>query len=223
MPDNSIIPYFGRYLRLHGLHLVEEKVTSEVVLRVRVAATRYITSVLPIDLENRWINNPAQGVEEARDLMMPRLDALRNVGDEAWEALNLIGQDPRWDTFRQQRQLGQNSLPGVNLPAVPRSLFPIPISPLTRRLDNLTRFLHAVHTGIMIADSAAKLWYDWRLGQENVRIMQARRLLLEDALGAAGVSQEYALKQALDPTNVERYLTAGGDDPAYDILFSDDD
>lgn len=222
MSEKRIIPYFGRYLRLHGLHLIEEKVTSEVVLRVRVATTRYITSVLPFDLEDRWINNPAQGVEEARDLMMPRLDSLRNIGDEAWEALNLIGEDPRWELFRQQRDSGLlGSLPSANLPAVPR--FPAPITPLTRRLDNLTRFLQAVHTGIMIADSAVRLWQEWRLGQENVRIAQARRLLLEDALDAAGAGQEYALQQALDPSNVERYLTAGGDDPAYDILFSDDD
>ena len=221
MSEKSIIPYFGRYLRLHGLHLIEEKVTSEVVLRVRIATTRYVTSILPADLEERWRINPVQGVEEARDLIMPRLDMLRNSGDEAWEALSLIGQDPRWDQFRQQRDMIPGSLPLSNIPSVPR--FPVPLTSFSRRLDNVTRFLQAVHTGIMIADSAVKLWQEWRIGQENVRIAQARRLLLEDAVDAAGASQEYVLKQALDPTHVERYLTAGGDDPAYAILFSDDD
>lgn len=203
------------YLRLHGLHLIEQKVTTEVVLRVRVAATRYVTARLPEDLNTVWLQNPSEAVDAAREFIMPALKQLEDP-DEAWQRLRLTGTDPVWDAFRNQRQLVTPRPPVISPGRVIRHM------PITNRFDNLNRLVNFVHGSILVADAALQLWQNWRVGQENFRVVEARRMLLEDAVRATKAGQDYALQQALDPGNVQRYLAAGGDDPAYDILFGDD-
>jgi hypothetical protein len=227
--DNNVpTPFLGRYLRLYGLHQLEHSISYEIVLCVRVATTRLVTSGIPATLEELWRRDPERGVHMARDeFILPRLARLQDAED-AWSELALATFEDRWQQFQQQRQILR---PDTVIDTLPRRGDLIPYQPLPtalstgsrllRSVDNVNRVLNMAQTALTVADAALRLWHEWRSGQERLRIMEARRLLLEDAVQATQMSQDHALSQALNPGFVERYLTAGGDDEAYDILFGD--
>lgn len=225
--DREIVPYLGRYLRLYGLHLVEQSVSYEIVLRIRVATTRFVTSAIPDDIERIWRGDPQRAVEFVREAIEPQFATLHDTED-AWTHLRLPGWESQWEQYLAQRNLMQ---PGELINALPHRdqlarYHPLKISlstsnRLLRSIDNVSRILNMAHSALTVADMARRLWQDWQIGQEKLRLMQVRRLLLEDAIQATRASQDHALQQALDPTFVERFLTAGGDDSTYDILFGD--
>jgi hypothetical protein len=215
----------GRYLRLYGLHLVEHSVSHEMVLRVRVAATQYVTSIMPANLDQLWLKDPRAGVEMAEDLVLPKIEALQRDPD-AWEALGLDRPDPRFEEYQQERGAGNlKSQIAKALPNPAKALVPRPSNlgtiPLNRNFERVNQMLQVAQTAIVVADAARRFWQDWRIGQEKLKVVEARRLLLEDALRATSASQNHALQQALDPSFVENYLGGGGNDPAYDILFGE--
>lgn len=225
--NKSVVPYVGRYLRLHGLHLVEQSVSYEIVLRVRIAATRFVTSTLPEQVEELWRHNAAEGVALAQEHIAPRLELLKQTGD-VWNRLGLNSNSDQWLAFIEQRQglAGQviDALPTTSpiiLPSKPLNSLISTSGRFMRSVDNATRLFQAAQSALFVADAALRLWGDWKETQAKHKILEARQLLLEDAVRATEASQHHALQQALDPTYVERYLAAGGDDPAYDILFGD--
>ena len=219
-PDDTNQPSLARYLRLYGIHLVEQSVSTEIVLRVRVATTRYITRYLPTNLDNLWRKNPEEGVAITEEIVLTQLNTLRQT-TQAWDTLGIA--EPLLDEYVQNRT-ARRQLPNL-LPTssalMPHRPLPTLNNPLVRRVDKLNQILVATHTAITVADAALKLWQDWKLGQSKIKVAEARQILLEDAIRATEASQNHALQQALDPSYVEHYLASGGDDPAYDILFGD--
>jgi hypothetical protein len=231
MDNPGNLPELGRYLRLYGLHLVEHSVSYEVVLRVRVAASRYITSHLPTHLNEHWSVNPHEGVSLAREAIQAQLNTLKQGLETAWSLLGLNQESDPLDRFQAQRQqLGREFVPTLATGAG-RSLVPVnraaalmlPNNRILSSLHTVQKLLEVTHTALLVADTARQLWYGWRTNQAEYKILQARRLLLEDAVRAAEISQDHALQKALDPQFVENYLLTRGDDEAYDILFGEVD
>lgn len=212
------------YLRLYGLNLIEQKVSYELVLRVRVAATKFVTSDLPDDLTQTWRTNPDEGVRIAQDAMHPLLDSLRHSNqDNVWQQLGLNMPNPQFQNYFATRpNLSPNHLSVLNQVSPTRRISPIlPPSRLSHGLVTAQRMLDATYTAIMVVDAARQLWQNWQKEKEETRILEARRVLLEDAVRVTEVSQNRALQQALDPSFVENYLLASGDGTTYDVLFGE--
>lgn len=213
-----------QYLRLYGVRLIEQKVSYELVLRVRVAATQFVTSTLPDDLTQNWLHNPQEGIAVAQDAMQPRLEALRSGQDEdIWQQLGLNVPDPRFNNYWANRpHLSPSHTPSLNQTIAPRRLTPLlPANRLMTSLMTAQRILDATYSAIMVVDAARQLWENWQKGKEETRILEARRVLLEDAIRATEASQNHALQQALDPQFVENYLLESGNHSTYDALFGE--
>ncbi len=214
----------SQYLRLYGVRLVEQKVSYELVLRVRIAATQFVTSTLPDDLTRSWLRNPQEGVAIAQDAMQPQLEALRTGRDEElWQQLGLNIPNPRFaDYWANRPNLSAQHMPVLNQSIAPRRLTPLlPTNRLSTSLVTAQRILDATYSAIIVVDAARQLWQNWQKGKEETRILEARRVLLEDALRVTEASQNHALQQALDPQFVENYLLESGDHSTYDALFGE--
>jgi hypothetical protein len=223
---------FIRYLRLYVLHQVEQTAiyAHQGVLRTRVATVRYVFTRLPEELDARWQSDARAGAELAREVLVPRLDMLMDE-DTAWEKLGLTGKDRQtWRPYLEARR----RTPGGLLRALPsvqsltpwRSTSPVRIEEQTgsrfvQRLDQAQRLLEFTHNALQVADTALKLWQNWKSGQQQRQLLEARRLLLQDSLKATLLGQQSALNNSLEPGFVTRYLAAHGDDSAYDVLFGD--
>jgi hypothetical protein len=83
--------------------------------------------------------------------------------------------------------------------------------------------LEVTHMALQVAHTAMKLWQNWKSGQEQYRLLEAKRLLLQDSLRAALSGQQDALARGIEPGFVAGYLQAHGDDDAYQVLFGDED
>jgi hypothetical protein len=224
---------FIRYLRLYVLHQVEHhtSVTNLSILRTRIATVRYVFNDLPSQIENQWQADSVSGVSLVQETVIPRFQNLIE-DDGAWDILGLAGRDnPVWQPYLNLRQ----TTPGKFLNAIPstRSLVPYqtplptklarPTARFMHSLDRAQRLLEVTQTALQVADTALRLWQNWKVGQAEHKLLEIRRLLLQDSIHAALSGQQSALNQSLEPGFVAGYLEAHGDDDAYDVLFGDID
>lgn len=224
-------PFFVRYLRLYVLHQVEQHtaLTNLGILRTRIATVRYVFADLPQYIDHLWRADSMRGVSSAQETLIPRFENLL-TDDGAWAKLGLTGEDyPIWQPYLSLRQ----SAPGKLLDAIPntRALVPTPprlpgkfARPAARFMVNVERaqrLLEITQTALQVADTALHVWNSWKLGQAERRLIDTRRLLLQDSIHATLASQQSALNQSLDPGFVAGYLAAHGNDDAYDVLFGE--
>ncbi|MBI5930123.1 MAG: hypothetical protein HY862_12500 [Chloroflexi bacterium] len=222
--------FFVRYLRLYVLHQVEHTTfTNLSILRTRIATVRYIFNDLPNRLDQQWQADSISGVSLAQETLIPRFENLL-ADDQAWARLGLTGGDyPAWQPYLSLRQ----TAPGKFIDALPspRALVPNPPSlpaPLARPMAHLMvnveraqRLLEVTQTALQVADTALRVWNNWKLGQAERKLLEARYVLLQDSIHATLSGQQTALNQSLEPGFVTGYLAAHGDDDAYDVLFGD--
>lgn len=228
-PSNPLAnnPYLTRYLQLYTLHQVEHTASSVTILRVRVAAVRYLLRDMPHELNAYWQVDPLSGVAAVRDWMKPRFTELRDE-QRAWELLGLDGADATWQPYVALRQNANDALRAV-VPVVEnaskRAIIPAekPGERIARRLDQTQRLLEYANMALQLAENARRLWQNWQIGREEQRLLQAKRLYLEDAIRVTNEGQNRALDEALNPSNVSGYLMANNDDDMYDLLFGEND
>ncbi|MCQ3931674.1 MAG: hypothetical protein DPW16_14550 [Chloroflexi bacterium] len=231
LPPPSEGQFFVRYLRLYVLHQVEQyTLTSNLsILRTRIATVRYVFTDLPNQIDQQWQADSISGVSLTQEMLIPRFENLL-ADDQAWSKLGLMGGDnPVWQPYLSLRQ----TAPGRLIEAIPtsRSLVPNPpplpaklARPAARLMVNVERaqrLLEVTQTALQVADTALRVWNNWKLGQAERKLLDMRRLLLQDSIHAALAGQQTALNQSLEPGFVAGYLAAHGDDDAYDVLFGD--
>ena len=231
LPQPAEGQFFVRYLRLYVLHQVEQYTTNAnlSILRTRIATVRYVFTDLPKHIDQQWQADSTSGVSLAQEMLIPRFENLL-IDDQAWIKLGLMGGDqPVWQPYLGLRQ----TAPGRFIDALPtsRSLMPSP-PPLPPKLarpaarfmlnvERAQRLLEVTQTALQVADSALRVWNNWKVGQAERKLLETRRLLLQDSIHAALAGQQTALNQSLEPGFVAGYLAAHGDDDAYDVLFGD--
>lgn len=205
LPAGPLEFSFIRYVRLYSLHSVEQTATHRRILQARVAILQYTLTHLPGELDSVWKSEPAQGVVQAREFILPRLEGL--LDDHSALAHSLVDV-PRWQPYLSLRQ-------NQSLPAIPQ--FPslsTSINTLSYRLGQAERFLQLTKTALEVANAGLVLWQSWQKFRHEGR-------LLQDAIQATLLGHEGALQHALDPGFIPKYLAARGDDPAYSILFDE--
>lgn len=231
LPPPSEGQFFVRYLRLYVLHQVEQyTLTNNLsLLRTRIATVRYVFTDLPQHIDQQWQADSISGVSLAQEMLIPRFENLL-ADDQAWNKLGLMGGDnPVWQPYLSLRQ----TAPGRLIEAIPtsRSLVPSP-PPLPAKLarpaarlmlnvERAQRLLEVTQTALQVADTALRVWNNWKLGQAERKLLDMRRLLLQDSIHATLAGQQTALNQSLEPGFVAGYLAAHGDDDAYDVLFGE--
>lgn len=206
MHPEPIPASFIRYLRLYTLHTIEQTSTHQRFLQVRLATYHYIFTHLPSGLDKTWQIEPNQGVHEASQWILPRLETLLNE-QSTWEAV--LETSPHWQPYLALRQT-------QSFPSVPQFYsLPSPQNKLAHRLGQAEQWLRATQTALELVNTGLVLWQNWQK-------LRNERLLLQDAIQANLASQYQALQHSLAPGFVPKYLNAHGDDPVYPFLFDQD-
>lgn len=223
--DAPHVPFsFGRYVGLYTLHQVEATGGDVLVMRIRVETLRY--SLAPLvacgPLNAAYHADPRAGINQAREIVLPRLEALLDA-PEPFEVLNLdAASDDRWQRYAAERGLPAEPV-RVPVPGVPvaRRVAP-PRDRLGRRLAQAQRALELVHTAAETASALAALWQNWRIRQGQRALLADQRALLQDAIRAQLAGQDRALDRAADPVTVRGYLAEHAGDAGYQAVFGPD-
>lgn len=217
MNTNTALIPFSRYVRLYTLHQVERPAELW-VLRVRVETLRYSFAPLQAGpLDAAYASDPREGVALVQQVVLPRLQTLLD-SDDPWAALG-AGQDEVWRRYASARGLPPARVP---IPAIqPPPLRPAiaPRSRVTARLARVQQALEVIQTAAETAQALAALWQNWQIGRERLRLLDAQRTLLQDAVRAQLAGQSQALSGALNHDFVRGYLLDHGTDAGADALF----
>ena len=198
---------FGRFLQLYTLHQIENSdFVQREVLHIRLSIVRYALQQLPSTLNENWRLDPQQGVDAARQFIVPRLARL--LDDEPLQD-QLLAQN--WEPYHQLR--AENAVPA--LPSA-RVLAPSNAkSVVSKRIDQAERFLRLTKTAFEVANAGLVLWKSWRA-------MRNERPVIIDAIGSTIQSQENALQQGKVSEFVHAYLDKHTKDPAHPVVFPDE-
>ena len=232
MSSQSPLLPFVRYVRLYTLHQIETP-TDLIVRRVRIEMLHYSFGLLadlnpayPCSvphINEIYVGDPREGAQMVRERVLPRLNQLLDARDPFAE-LNLIGdRDALWQRYTAERGLPAQpvAVPGIKLPTA-RRMLPAR-SKTSERLAAIQRGLETLHTAAQTANTFLSLWQNWRIGRAQHQLLDTQRDLLQNAIQAQLAGQDQALDRALDQDFVRGYLADHADDPAVDVIFSDDD
>lgn len=198
---------FTQFLQLYTLHQIEHSPYGRrEVLHVRLAVLRYGLRQLPGGLNQQWQSDPHRSINQARDVIVPRL--ARILEDNTVQQQLLQPQD--WQPYHARREAHA-------VPTLPAST-PTPQTPsgFDKRLHQAEQVLRFTKTALEVANAGLVLWKSWRALRDDNR-------LVIDALNRTIQGQEQALQRGTDTDFVRGYLAAHQDDPAHRTIFMEDD
>jgi hypothetical protein len=201
---------FTRYLQLYTLHQIERSPYGRrEILHIRLSVVHHALRQLPQGLNEQWRADPQAGIEQARELIAPRLAQV--LEDDTIQQQLLAPRN--WQPYHTLR--GQHALPAL---PPPPTLTPntSTLSVFDRRLQQAERVLRFTKTALEVANAGLVLWKSWRALRDDQK-------LVIDALHSTIHGQEQALQNASQSDFVRGYLNAHQHDPVYPAIFDEDD